>query len=90
MKVKTAAMEINCHFVVFAIAIATCHRLNHLNFAVDPLRRRICDTMLEVDQKIVKMLLQRLGRSNDWLQPKVRRPEVPRIEVFLRAFLICI
>ena len=51
-------MEVDGCLVVLPISVSTGHHLDHLDFAVDPLRRCICDPVLDVSQKVCKVPFQ--------------------------------
>ena len=74
-------MEVDRLAVMLSVPVPAGHQLEGLDLAVDPLRRRVGDAVFEVGQDVREVALQRLGRRDDRLEPRVRRPEVPRLEV---------
>ena len=81
-------MEVNRSLVVLTVSVAARHKLDHLDLAVDPLGSRIRDPVLYIGQKVGKVPLQCLSGRDQRRKPRMRCPEVPRLEVFLRAFRI--
>ena len=49
-------MEVDRGLVMRPVPVATCHELDHLDLAVDPLGRHIGDPVPEVGQEIGKCL----------------------------------
>ena len=68
IKVKIPAVKVDCGFIVFTVSVATGHKLNHLNLAIDSLACRICNPMLAVGKKVGKVPFQRLGSLYDRCQ----------------------
>src|SRR4030065_230127 len=67
------------------VPVAARHEFYHLDLAVDPLGRGVRDPVLEVGQEVGQVSLERLGSRDDRRHPRVRRPEVPRVEILLGA-----